>query len=956
MKKLMSILLSIMMTFASFTAVYADTVAKVDSSQHQDLKSAITAADNAGSSGVITLLSDVTLNEALDITLDHNSVTLDLDGHTLTGRVNLKKGNLTVRNGLIVGGDKQPLNVYGSSEANAENYSVLTIASNVTVTGNNFGVCLFGNTATTNGYGAVVNIEGTITTSTNSNEGAIFVSGNLGKNIDSSMNNIININSGANITSQDAALALNGNATVNVFDGAQLTGNTAITVKRGVLNIQGGTIVSNGTKVVDPSKNMNGSEMTGAGISITDTYIENGPLQVNISGGNISSTQGYSIFKKVESNNEGKVSIDITGGSFSDLECLKYIKKDLASPATVSLNCNVTNARGISVPSNTNVVVDFDGFTYSVEKPGAGSSGTKTQGFQLLEDSKIVFKNGTIECTSENKGATWNSNSEIKGIAMLIQNYADLTLDNMTIDGTNIAHNGTNVRYMLSVNSGNVVLQNGTHIIAPNGDFAFDSCKYGSYKKPSVVAWNTTIDGKVEATGGDITLCKGTVLNASQLRVGENKEDTSVKGSVVTVSNGATVNGIIAVFGKNTLDVLGEVNGYIATNGKAYNKDSSVIIEEGANIIATGDGVDVPVYIPNGTLRVTGGTITGETAVYFKSTDLNITGGNFIANGAKKDYEYDGNGCNATGDALVIDSCKYPNGIDSVSVTGGYFESTNNKPIASFTKDNTCIDVIDFVSGGSFNKKIDDNLVSLGYECKTADGKLYTVSEKKNVEVQKNVEGKTNATIATSVEGDVSINKVEGLAGATDVQSLINSIRSQSGKESAKVDVQINLVANLSNDDNEKTKILSKIDQSKGQDILTLIEIKFNQTVKVNDEVDSSLSKEIKVTDKYQYIPVVLPQSVSSNKVLIIRNHEGRTDVLQKAASRYDAEHYDGDCFYIDEGTVVIKSKNFSVYAVVTQTADVPAYKYVAPEQPAPTPKPKKKTKTVFVTPKTGVE
>lgn len=83
----------------------------------------------------------------------------------------------------------------------------------------------------------------------------------------------------------------------------------------------------------------------------------------------------------------------------------------------------------------------------------AGSSGTKTNGMQLLMNSNIVIKDGVIK-------------SETAKI--LLQNYSNLTLDNVQLIGSPAN------QYVLSNNFGNVVLRNGTQIIATEGNIAFD--------------------------------------------------------------------------------------------------------------------------------------------------------------------------------------------------------------------------------------------------------------------------------------------------------------------------------------------------------------------------------------------------------------------------------------------------------------------------------------------------
>ena len=75
---------------------------------------------------------------------------------------------------------------------------------------------------------------------------------------------------------------------------------------------------------------------------------------------------------------------------------------------------------GVKVKSGQNIIFELDGHTYTVNEKTVGSSGTETNGFQLLKGSTVTFRNGTIE-----GGDT---------AAILIQNYADLTLEDVTLD------------------------------------------------------------------------------------------------------------------------------------------------------------------------------------------------------------------------------------------------------------------------------------------------------------------------------------------------------------------------------------------------------------------------------------------------------------------------------------------------------------------------------------------
>ena len=260
----------------------------------------------------IALYSDITLSDKLIIGIDRTLV-IDLNGKTLTGRTNLTKGNVTFKNGKIAGGAEQALNVYGSSDVSATNYSVLTVEKDVTVTADVFAVCIFGNTATTNGYGVKVTLNGTIETKGNGKDGAVFVSGNLGQNVDTdfaaSKKNTVWIY--GTVTSEtDAAVAINGAASVYVQGSAKLTGNTGVAIKRGLLSVTNGTITGNGACYSSPAANPNGTEMSGSAVHASDTYSKYGPLSVLIGGGTFTSA-AYTIL------NNSSCAFNISGGTFS---------------------------------------------------------------------------------------------------------------------------------------------------------------------------------------------------------------------------------------------------------------------------------------------------------------------------------------------------------------------------------------------------------------------------------------------------------------------------------------------------------------------------------------------------------------------------------------------------------------------------------------------------------------
>ncbi len=108
----------------------------------------------------------------------------------------------------------------------------------------------------------------------------------------------------------------------------------------------------------------------------------------------------------------------------------------------------------------------------------------------------------------------------------------------------------------------------------------------------------------------------------------------------------------------------------VAGNGNAGN-NANIYVYEGAKISTQHE---IALYMPSaGTLTISGGTISGQVAVYIKSGTATISGGVFNASGTHADYSYNGNGTDPTGDAIVIDACGYPGGNPKVTITGGEF-------------------------------------------------------------------------------------------------------------------------------------------------------------------------------------------------------------------------------------------------------------------------------------------
>lgn len=194
----------------------------------------------------------------------------------------------------------------------------------------------------------------------------------------------------------------------------------------------------------------------------------------------------------------------------------------------------------------------------------------------------------------------------------------------------------------------------------------------------------------ITATGIVIRAGKNSVIN-----IGEGVNISSTGGCCVFVPGG--VDGV-------TVNIAGNLTSkgnFAAVQTSGNTGTSAVVNITGGNVTSECEGVYFPSQV---SLNISGGTITGTTAVYQKSGNLNISGGTLIATGERKEYTYNGNGCNATGDALVIEACEYPNGVPAVSITGGTFISENAKAIGYYQQSSEYkLGNEKFVTGGTFS-------------------------------------------------------------------------------------------------------------------------------------------------------------------------------------------------------------------------------------------------------------
>lgn len=309
-------------------------------------------------------------------------------------------------------------------------------------------------------------------------------------------------------------------------------------------------------------------------------------VTLNITGDNGNYVGDISINNNVV-DGETTANVSITGGTFAD-DVSKYVpngyscKKDgntwvieqlpyvaaigntqyysLADAVAASKDGDTIEVlddsvgRGIMVKASDGpkkVTIDFNGHTYTMGGPAVGSTGTESQAWHIEKGNTFILKDGTLDLLPEEQ-------QEGKVGKMLFQNYCNLTLEDMTLDGKNLVGSGT---YTLSNNCGTVNITGNTTIIAKEGGCAFDVCRWATMGYDQVnVTVNTTgvIDGKIEVTA----------------------DGTSEKTSTLVIENG---------YFKNQLDVQTKDVEISITGGSFSEKPDASYLPEGYTTVSSGN-------------------------------------------------------------------------------------------------------------------------------------------------------------------------------------------------------------------------------------------------------------------------------------------------------------------------------------------------------------------------------
>ena len=334
-----------------------------------------------------------------------------------------------------------------------------------------------------------------------------------------------------------AGLTVTGNGTIDIPQTDTQVGYVFwkrgteghLVIKNGTFhagNLEDSMVYTNGSDIVTVEGGtftLDGVGSHGNGFPVIFNASGNNVRHINVTGGTYNTDITKQRWSQEVKLGEGCAIKDNGDDTWSVIKVGAYVAESadgnkvpytsLAAAVAAAQDGNIVtlaaDAEGEGIVINKSITIDFDENTYTVNE-GVGSTGTPSNGFQILKDNTVVLKNGTLNVAEEAADKFY----------ILVQNYANLTVKDMTLDGKYLDKwsKTDGDSYVLSNNSGNVVVEGETNIIANNdGDkaFAFDACDKTSwgYTLPAVKVYTTgEIVGKIEnsATNKLIDLYAGT--------------------------------------------------------------------------------------------------------------------------------------------------------------------------------------------------------------------------------------------------------------------------------------------------------------------------------------------------------------------------------------------------------------------------------------------------------------
>ena len=526
-----------------------NSVAKIGSTYYATLAGAVKAAKTGDT---VTLLADTTDNST--ITISSKTVTIDLNGHEIGFSAN-QYFYINANGKLVLTGSGRayeqtpnygPVMLRGNLMANQ--MSALEVGPEVTLEG---WAGVFVNRNSNNNNGISVVVEGTLKSvrdTSNAIGAGIYINGSIQNTNDKTAPQIM-LTETSRIESVGDGIYAAGYAVWNLAGDID-AGQDALSIKSGTFNITGGTYTAHGAFADPAAANNNGSESTGAALSITsnDGYAKK--TVVNVTGGTFSSDNGYGVYEGIAQKNGAPAAaasyatITIEDGAFAGASDKVAVMLDALEDKKVISGGYFTSdpsdyvAAGLAaVPS------DKDGYTYMVGVAVTSVSLDKTTLDLAVGETAKLTATVTPDGAAH-KAVTWASNNEsvatVKDGTVTAKAPGTATITVTTKDGGKTATCTVTVREEFAVSyksefgvaPDQQTVKSGTVITLPGAltadGYTFTGWKCGEtvYEAGAeievtaamtfVAQWNEIIAENVEVASGDTTASVAPELENNQ--------------------------------------------------------------------------------------------------------------------------------------------------------------------------------------------------------------------------------------------------------------------------------------------------------------------------------------------------------------------------------------------------------------------------------------------------------
>lgn len=240
-----------------------------------------------------------------------------------------------------------------------------------------------------------------------------------------------------------------------------------------------------------------------------------------------------------------------------------------ATPTTITLNSDA--AGEVKINGDKNIILDLNSHTYNAVQ-GVGSTGTETNGMQLIKGSTVVIKNGTMTASAN------------AGLHFMIKNYGDLTLENVVVQASGLGNGDSTVN-----NCGNLTVRGANaRIAAPQDGYAVTTGNYVVGTHPRTVIEAGTIDSVY--TEGSFWEASGAGQDHSSSTV-----STEITGGTIGsigISYWDAAKDLAWTFDVGPDATIGTVNDFAANVGTGYYaslKDAIAAAQPGDTVTLTND-------------------------------------------------------------------------------------------------------------------------------------------------------------------------------------------------------------------------------------------------------------------------------------------------------------------------------------------------------------------------------